>query len=128
MKTKMHHGASPGIFARARNLRKNPTRAEEILWSHLRNNQTGYKFRRQHPMDIYVVDFYCHFFKLVVFVDGGVHEDPETKEKDEEQLQFLTDQGIIVLRFSNEEVCFDISKVLDTIHMKFAEIKEGPSV
>ena len=85
MKTNMHFGAYPGIFAYAKTLRNNPTRAEKVLWSHLRKHQTKYRFRRQHPMWKYVVDFYCHFLKLVIEIDGEIHLEEEVQLKDEEK-------------------------------------------
>ena len=65
MKTKMHRNAGPGVFYHARIMRQNPTPAEEKLWLYLRNNQLGCKFRRQHPMDIYVVDFFCVSYTIL---------------------------------------------------------------
>jgi len=66
----MWKGASPRIFSNARKLRENATEAEEILWLELRENQLdGYKFRRQHPLSIYIADFYCHKLTLVIEID-----------------------------------------------------------
>ncbi len=61
------------VFSNARELRKNPTKTDEELWSRLRNNQLGVRFRRQHPVVKYVVDFYCHSHRLAVEVDGTIH-------------------------------------------------------
>ncbi|OYX79721.1 MAG: hypothetical protein B7Y83_19215, partial [Flavobacteriales bacterium 32-34-25] len=67
----MWKGASPKIFSNAKKLRENQTEAEEKFWLAVKDNQVeGYKFRRQHPLSIYVVDFYCHALKLVIEIDG----------------------------------------------------------
>ena len=79
----MHLGAYGKLFQYARQLRENPTPAEQLLWERLRGNQTGYKFRRQHPLDKYVVDFYCLALKLAIEVDGPIHLDPSKKLEDE---------------------------------------------
>ncbi len=68
---KMHYGASKLIFQRAEELRKFPTHEEQIVWGYLADNQLGVKFRRQHPLLLYVADFYCHSLKLVIEIDGG---------------------------------------------------------
>ena len=123
MKTNMHFNAGPGIFYRAGIMRKNPTPAEEKLWLYLRNNQTGFKFRRQHPLLNYSVDFYCVVLKLVIEVDGGVHLDEEQKIKDLERENHIKSQGLHIIRFSNEEVMFDIDEVMNKIHAKIFELK-----
>jgi imidazole glycerol-phosphate synthase subunit HisF len=73
----MFDGASPLIFERAKDLRKNMTEAEKVLWFHLKQNSGGFKFRRQHPLGIYIADFYCHKAKLVIELDGTIHDDAE---------------------------------------------------
>src|SRR5271157_6294938 len=96
-------------FARA--LRRQPTRVEEILWAHLRGSRFhGAKFRRQVPIDRYVVDFYCHAAKLVVELDGRQHE--WFAEYDAGRTEVLERVGIRVIRFTNEEVCADLDSVL----------------
>ena len=118
MKRKMHFNAKPGVFYHARLLRKNPTPAEEKLWAYLRNKQTGYKFRRQHPMDKFAVDFFCRSLKLVIEVEGGIHEDAEQVLKDKEKENVLISFGLNIIRFSNEQVMFDINEVMNTIYSK----------
>ena len=76
MKSKfdMYYGASLEVMEKAKILGKSETDAEKILWERLRNKQLlGLKFRRQHPINIFIVDFYCHKIKLVVEVDGKIH-------------------------------------------------------
>ena len=69
-----YYGASKELIELAKEFRKKPTEAEEVLWNALRNNHfSGIKFRRQHPVKWFIVDFYCHEAKLVIEVDGGIH-------------------------------------------------------
>jgi very-short-patch-repair endonuclease len=99
-------------FARA--LRKHPTRAEDILWTQLRGSRfEGAKFRRQVPIDRYVVDFYCHAAKLVVELDGKQHE--WFADYDSGRTEILERLGIRVIRFTNNEVCDDLDAVLARI-------------
>jgi len=123
MKTDMHYGACPAIFKLARYLRKNPTKAEAVLWKHLRKNKMGRRFRRQHPTWLYVVDFYCHPLRLVIEVDGGVHEDPEEQINDMERTENLESLGLHIIRFSNEQVLFDIDNTLSKIADKMKELE-----
>ena len=98
----------------ARLLRKQPTRAEELLWERLRGSRfDGAKFRRQVPFDRYVADFYCHAAKLVVELDGKQHE--WFSDYDAGRTQVLQAVGVRVLRFTNENVCDDIDSVLARI-------------
>ena len=123
MKTDMHYGATPAIFKIARELRKNPTKAEEFLWQQLRKNQMGRRFRRQHPTWLYVVDFYCHPLRLVIEIDGGIHEEAEQQIIDKEKTENLESLGLHIIRFSNEQVLFDIDNTLSTIADKMTELK-----
>jgi very-short-patch-repair endonuclease len=126
MKTDMHFGASPVIFEYANQLRKNLTRAEQILWGYLRKNYLGYKFRRQHPMDKYVVDFYCHPLRLVIEIDGEIHTDEKTKEDDIVKERDLKNFGLTILHFTNEQVYCDIDNVISEIYFKIDELKLIP--
>jgi very-short-patch-repair endonuclease len=102
-------------FARA--LRRQPTRAEEVLWAQLRGSRFhGAKFRRQVPFDRYVVDFYCHAAKLVVELDGRQHE--WFAEYDAGRTEVLERAGVRVLRFTNAEVCDDLDAVLARIRVE----------
>jgi len=83
------------------------------LWGYLKNRQAaGLKFRRQHPLDKFIADFYCHERKLIVEPDGTVHDTKERKEADKGRTYVLNGIGIKVIRFSNEEVLADINNVL----------------
>ncbi len=100
--------------AQARQLRKNPTEAERVLWRHLRLRQLeGYKFRRQQPIGPYIVDFVCFENGLVIELDGGQH--CEQVAYDAERSAWLQAQGFRVLRFWNHEVLQDIEAVKGAI-------------
>ena len=102
-------GASKAIVERARELRQNMTDAEEILWNQLRSRRfKGYKFRRQHPADKFILDFYCHSSGLCIEVDGGIHSDEEVSERDSNRTYELEQFGIRVRRISNYEIETDI--------------------
>ena len=118
-KTKIFQGASPEIFARAKELRKNMTPAEKMLWQRLRNYQLdGFYFRRQHPIKYFIADFYCAKADLIVEVDGGVHNDPDAQEWDINRTAELEKLGITVIRFTNEEVFNDIERVIQKIRQQ----------
>ncbi len=94
--------------ARRRELRNRPTDAEHLLWYQLRGGQLdGRKFRRQHGIGPYIVDFYCPEEKLAVELDGDIHNEPEVKEHDEIRDHYLTSHGVHVLRFGNEQALGD---------------------
>ncbi len=98
----------------ARQMRAAPTLAERLLWEHLRDRQVGgLKFRRQHGIERFIVDFYCAEMRLVIEVDGPIHE--YTQEEDAVRQQFLESQGLRVLRFTNDEVLNDLPSVLARI-------------
>jgi len=118
--------ADPRIRAQAKRLRRTPTRAEAMLWERLRRNQVlGLKFRRQHPLGDFIVDFYCARAKLVIEIDGGVHE--QQRDRDEERTAILEQQGYRVIRFANTEVEQDIESVLQRIAASCQERTEGQS-
>jgi leucyl-tRNA synthetase len=106
----------------AKQNRKEPTAAEEKLWQQIRNEKLGFKFRRQHLIDRYIVDFVCLFKGLVIEVDGDIHE--FTKEEDAIRTNVLNELGFTVIRFSNDDLLKNISTVLSTIKTKVTELKE----
>jgi very-short-patch-repair endonuclease len=102
--------------SRARQLRKESTPSERILWRHLRNRQlANYKFRRQHEIGRYILDFYCPDKRLSVELDGGGHNYLGNRCRDEKRTTFLANQGVIVLRFWNNQVQENVSDVLQAI-------------
>ena len=112
----MWRGAFPTIFSKAKKLRNEMTEAEILIWEKLRSNRFhGYKFRRQHPISIYVADFYCHQFNLIIEVDGEYHKDTNQLNRDEERTKNLNFQGMKILRFTNDEIKNDINAVLKKI-------------
>ena len=120
----MWKGAPSDSFSKAQFLRRNETIAEKLLWEKLRNNQLeGLKFRRQHPVNIYIADFYCHKFKLIIELDGKYHEEKEQKIKDQERDEVLKLNGLNILRFKNEEVEKNIDNVLIKIKNHIKELK-----
>ncbi|MEZ7528333.1 endonuclease domain-containing protein [Cloacibacterium normanense] len=121
----MWKGAPSDSFSKAQFLRRNETIAEKLLWEKLRNNQLeGLKFRRQHPVNIYIADFYCHKFKLIIELDGDYHNQEEQKQKDEVRTEVLGLNDLKIIRFKNEEVEQDINQVLITIKNKIEQLKE----
>ena len=95
----MHYGAHPLIFRKAEELRNRMTHAEELLWNYLKTNEWKIKFRRQHSISLYVADFYCHKLKLVIEVDGSIHENEDVKRNDIEREANLKSLGLHILRF-----------------------------
>jgi adenine-specific DNA-methyltransferase len=108
---------APDLLAFARHLRKEQTDAEQILWALLRDRRlAGFKFRQQHPIEPYVLDFYCHEARLCIELDGGQHNEPEVKTRDEKRAAFLNGRGIRVLRFWDHEVMKETEAVLEAIY------------
>jgi very-short-patch-repair endonuclease len=105
-----------------RALRSNLTPAEAELWKHLRNSQLGgHKFRRQHSISNYIVDFYCPSEKLAIELDGQVHSNSVAEYFDHERDQALNELGIKVLRFENKEVFDHLNAVLQEISNNFSK-------
>ena len=100
----------------AKQNRSHPTEAEKILWQHLRGGQLGFRFRRQHPIGNFIVDFVCLKHALVIEVDGGYHFEGEVQDDDQERTSVLNDMGFQVIRFKNEEIIADIDNVIKTIN------------
>ena len=118
----LHKNSKASTYENARYLRKVQTRAEAKLWKVLRNNQVcNLKFRRQHAFDDYILDFYCHKIKLAIEVDGEVHNDPEVAAYDAARTKNLNENNITVLRFTNDEVEKNITKVIKKIEGWFEE-------
>ena len=109
----MFYGADSKTIRAAAMLRKNMTLAELILWKKLKDREVFHaKLRRQHPIDIFIVDFYCHECKLVIEVDGEIHYDKETIEYDLGRTAELNKHGLKVIRFTNEQVISNIDLVI----------------
>lgn len=108
--------ASPEILKRADVLRKEMTMAEKILWQKINKNQIkGYRFRAQHPIGKFIVDFYCPKALLVIELDGKIHLNKVVAERDDGREVEIKKLGIRILRFTNENVFKEIDKVLTSI-------------
>ena len=126
MKENMFYGASNLIFQKAEELRNRMTPAEEILWNSIHINEWKLKFRRQHPIANWVVDFYCHPLKLVIELDGSVHQVEEVKRNDEEREKNLKRLGLTILRFKNEEIFKNKKNVLERISETIVKLQSPP--
>lgn len=113
---------------RAQELRVESSDAETMLWLKLRGRRlAGYKFRRQHPIGPYIVDFVCIEAQLVVELDGGQHAEPEHAQRDLIRTRFLETHGYRVARFWNHEMLQHTDAVLEVIRMHlFVEGGEAP--
>ena len=112
----MFYAASRNTFKMAHSLRKDMTDAEKILWKRLKDKRIfKVKFRRQHPVDIFVLDFYCHELKLAIEVDGEIHLNAEVREYDEGRTYELEKFGIKILRYTNEQIFENLDEVLVSI-------------
>jgi len=118
-KENMHLNAKPSTFRYAKELRNRMTFAEKILWVELRNRKlSNLKFRRQHSIMRYILDFYCHQAKLGIELDGKYHEDKAQQLYDKNRTENLALHNIEIIRFTNEEVINDLQSVLLKIKNK----------
>jgi len=122
----MHAAADGRLFVYARVLRKTMTHCESILWECIRNNKLGVKFRRQHPIEAFILDFYCHELKLGIEVDGSIHEYGDNQLYDAGRTIQLNEYEIRIIRFRNEEVLNDVERVLERLKDCIAD--HSPSV
>jgi len=118
----MFEGASHLIFANAKHLRKNMTEAETILWTHLKKGVNKFKIRRQHPIGLYIADFYCHKTKLIIEVDGSIHNKSGVKESDMERQKELERWGYSIIRFTNQQVIEKPEEIIKIISEKISQL------
>ena len=112
----MFYGANKKIFLRSIELRSSMTIAETRLWEELRKKELfKARLKRQHPVDIFVLDFYCHKYKLAIEVDGEIHLQEEVRERDDGREHEIEKLGIKILRFTNKEVLGNIEFVKECI-------------
>ena len=111
----------------ARKLRKDPTKAETVLWREVlsQKRMMGYRFLRQRPIDNYIVDFFCKELKLVIEVDGYTHNFEEVVENDQKRELRLKELGNSVLRFNDDEVLSDINNVVRTLEIWIYEFEKA---
>ena len=122
----MFYGASPNTFDKARLLRNNMTEAEKIVWDKLKNRKVfKARFRRQHPVGSFIVDFYCHEYKLAIEIDGEIHLKTEVNEYDDGRSHDIEKLGIKILRFTNYEVFNNLNKIIEEI-LKTIAVFEPP--
>lgn len=127
MRRKMFYEADPLLFERATYLRNHLTNTEMTLWGYLRTHPMGYKFRRQHPIGIYIVDFYCHACKLVIEADGNIHDLVSVRQADQERQRSLEADGLHVMRFTNAEILKNTEKGVEKIKTLLTEKSIPPS-
>jgi len=109
----MYYGAMLELFEFAKKLRLNQTVTEKIFWDRVRNKQLlGNKFRRQHPINRYIADFYCHKLKFVIELDGGYHLDTDQAKYDFNRDGEMEEFGILVKRISNEQIFTNLESTL----------------
>jgi very-short-patch-repair endonuclease len=114
------------LKTRRRSLRNDPTRAEKEMWQGLRKRRSdGYKFRRQHSIGPFIADFYCPVYRLVVEVDGDTHSLPGQPEYDANRTAFMQSNGIVVIRFTNEEVLYSVDLCVNKIMALIEDLKRA---
>ena len=110
----------PRLLEFARQMRHEPSPAEKLMWKLLRNRRlSGFRFRRQHPIQPYIADFYCSVAKLVIELDGDSHA--ESLEYDQVREELMVSKGLRVLRFWNADLYGDEESVLETVHRACVE-------
>jgi len=107
---------NPKLKSRRKELRNNSTEAEKLIWSKLKSSQLGCKFRRQHSIGPYILDFYCPSKQLAIELDGGQHNEAKSMNYDSNRTEYLNSLNITVLRFWNSQILTDISTVLEAIY------------
>lgn len=112
---RMHAGAKPELFRFAEKLRVKMTESEKRLWEYLRLKPKGFKFRRQPPFSVYILDFYCHRVKLAIEIDGEYHDSKEQKVLDSKRTIEINRLGLYELRITNDEVLNNFEVVVRSI-------------
>jgi len=119
----MFFNAEATIFNRAKILRNRQTGSEMQIWGYLRTRPLGFKFRRQHPLGIFIADFYCHSAALIIEVDGNIHDSPEVKSADERRQKLIENDGLQVLRFTNKQINFHFEECIASIENVLSQRK-----
>jgi acetylglutamate kinase len=126
MQENMYYGANSSVFQKAEELRKHMTSAENIIWKHIHINPWKLKFRRQHPISNFIADFYCHPIKLVIEIDGDIHDVEEIKQYDQAREQSIKEFGLRIIRFKNEEVFNNTNAALAKIDETIRILQSSP--
>ena len=121
----LHQNATQQIFEHAKWLRNNVTLTESILWEEVRNKKLGVKFRRQHQLGAYVVDFYCHELRLVIELDGEYHTSIHQQGVDQEKDLELLGSGSTVLRINDKEVLEKLPGVIELLKLTVSDLKKN---
>jgi very-short-patch-repair endonuclease len=117
----------PKLKGKRRALRHSLTKAEAMLWKEIQDSKLcGRKFRRQHSIGSYIVDYYCPKEKLAVELDGSQHVQDENIEYDNERIKYLNELGIRVIRFYNYDVYHNLAGVLESIEKEFKTTPLSP--
>ena len=123
------HRIHPTILQFAREHRQPQTPAEATLWQHLRNRNLGYKFRRQHPIDFFIIDFYCAEAKLLIEIDGESHSQKPQIEYDQARTDYLETLGYKIIRFTNDDVSHNINtvaaRIIEEVENRSKEIEKS---
>lgn len=117
---------NPKLKQLARQLRKNMTFGEVLLWQKIRRKQLGIQFHRQIPIKKYIVDFYCHELHLAIEIDGSTHDHPEVAISDFKRQQEIEDLGVKFLRFDDKEIRKNTDEVVEVIE-KWIDLHESPT-
>ena len=118
----MYYGADSKTLRAAHILRRSMTKAEAVLWKKLKDrNVFNTRFRRQHPISIFIVDFYCHEYKLVIEVDGDIHNDEIACQYDLGRTEVLNKFGLKVIRFTNNQILYSLDSVIKKIQREITE-------
>jgi len=123
MSENMFYGAGPIIFELAKKLRNNVTHTEMILWGRLKQYFPSLKFRRQHPISLYIADFYCHSEKLIIEIDGSIHQLNEVKENDKIRQEHLENLGLKIIRFTTDDILNNLEATLQIIEKNLNHYK-----
>jgi very-short-patch-repair endonuclease len=122
----MYFGASIETLEKARALRKEMTPFEKLIWQQIRMRKlNGFKFRRQHPISLFIADFFCYEALLILEIDGSVHDQPDQKAYDIERTGILNTLNIKVLRFTNNDVQYNMPGVLKEIRKELLTRKDS---
>ena len=114
------------LYSRRKELRNNATQQEVMLWARLKNSQLGYKFRRQHSIGGYIVDFYCPLKKLVIEIDGSQHYEKDATKYDVVRSNYFKVLDVKVIRFSNAEINVNMDGVLMKITSELITTPQPP--
>ena len=126
----MYYGAAMELFKFAEKMRFNPTSGEKAMWDLLKSDALcHYKFRRQHPIATFIADFYSHQLRIVIEIDGGYHLDNIQKEYDNFRDEDMHAMGIIVIRFTNDEVIYYpqivLTRILASIKLQAQKLNDS---